>query len=107
MVDAVDVALLQQHRLAVGRHQQRAEGVVAGVHRRLRHGVGAAQVAQHLLGRRLGHAQCPWLPRCAQAVVRFSITENSSYMAIAMMPTTTRPLKARPICMLLPALMSR
>ena len=34
MVDAVDVALLEQHRLAVGRHQQRAEGVVPGVHRR-------------------------------------------------------------------------
>ena len=51
--------------------------------------------------------QAAWLPRCAQPVVCFSIQLNSSYMTMAMMPTTSRPLKARPICMELPAEMSR
>ena len=36
----------------------------------------------------------PWLPRCAHPVVRFSINENSSYIAIAMTPITTRPANA-------------
>ena len=32
--------------------------------------------------------------------------ENSSYITIAMMPTTSRPLNARPICIELPAEMT-
>ena len=46
-------------------------------------------------------------PRCAQPVVRFSTIENSSYMPIAIAPTTTSPAKARPICIDEPAEMSR
>ena len=46
-------------------------------------------------------------PRCAQAVVRFSIQLNNSYITMAMAPTTIRPANARPICMDEPALMSR
>jgi hypothetical protein len=48
-----------------------------------------------------------WLPRCAQPVVCFSTQLNSSYITMAITPTTSRPLKARPICMEEPALMSR
>ena len=44
-----------------------------------------------------------WLPRCAQPVVCFSIQLNNSYMAMAITPTTSKPLKAKPICMELPA----
>jgi drug/metabolite transporter (DMT)-like permease len=40
----------------------------------------------------------PCEPRCAQPVVRFSSTEKNSYIAMAIAPTTTRPAKARPIC---------
>jgi hypothetical protein len=46
-------------------------------------------------------------PRCAHPVVRFSTIENSSYMPIAIAPTTTSPAKARPICIDEPAEMSR
>ncbi len=45
--------------------------------------------------------------RCAQPVVRFSITANSSYMIIAIAPITTRPPNARPICIDEPAEISR
>ena len=50
-----------------------------------------------------------WLcePRCAQPVVRFSTQLNSSYMAMAMAPTTSKPADARPICMEEPAEISR
>jgi len=40
-----------------------------------------------------GQAACE--PRCAQPVVRISIHEKSSYMAMAMAPITTRPANAR------------
>jgi hypothetical protein len=46
-------------------------------------------------------------PRCAQPVVCFSIMLNNSYMIMAMAPTTTRPAKAKPICMAEPAEMSK
>ena len=46
-------------------------------------------------------------PRWAQPVKRRSSAEKNSYINIAIAPTTTRPAKARPICMLLPALTSR
>lgn len=45
--------------------------------------------------------------RCAQAVVRFSTQLNSSYMAMAMAPTTSKPAKASPICMEEPAEISK
>ena len=59
--------------------------------------VGAAQVATASARQASGShhgSVAPGVPRCAQPVVRFSITENSSYIAIAMAPTTTRPAKA-------------
>jgi hypothetical protein len=46
-------------------------------------------------------------PRCAQPVVCFSTMLNSSYIAIAIAPTTSKPAKARPICMAEPAEISR
>lgn len=46
-------------------------------------------------------------PRCAQPVVCFSTKLNSSYMTIAIAPTTTNPAKAKPICMADPAEMSK
>ena len=45
--------------------------------------------------------------RWAQPVVCFSMKLKSSYITIAIAPTTTRPAKARPICMAEPAEMSR
>ena len=51
--------------------------------------------------------QAAFEPRCAQPVVRFSISENSSYIPIAIAPTTTRPENARPICIDEPAEISR
>ncbi len=51
------------------------------------------------------HALCE--PRCAHPVVCFSMKLKSSYMAMAMAPTTSKPLKARPICMAEPAEISR
>ena len=50
-----------------------------------------------------------WLlaPRWAQAVVRFSTRLNSSYITMAMAPTTNRPANAKPICMDEPAEISR
>ena len=51
--------------------------------------------------------QCALDPRCAQQVSRRSRTENNSYMPMAIAPTTTRPAKARPICIELPADTSR
>lgn len=45
--------------------------------------------------------------RCAHAVVRFSTQLNSSYMAMAMAPTTSKPAKASPICMEEPAEISK
>lgn len=52
-------------------------------------------------------AYSPCDPRWAQPVVRFSIQLNSSYITMAMAPTTIRPANASPICMDEPALMSR
>jgi len=46
-------------------------------------------------------------PRCAHPVVCFSTTLKSSYISIAMAPTTISPAKARPICMAEPAEISR
>jgi hypothetical protein len=46
-------------------------------------------------------------PRCAHAVVCFSIMLNNSYMIIAIAPTTTKPAKAKPICMAEPAEISK
>ena len=46
-------------------------------------------------------------PRCAQPVVCFSIMLNSSYMIMAIAPTTTKPAKAKPICMAEPAEISK
>ena len=66
------------------------------------HGVAKKSVAREGSG-----AQVFWLPRCAQPVVRFSIALNSSYMSMAMAPTTTNPAKARPICIADPAEISR
>ena len=37
-------------------------------------------------------------------MVCFSIALNNSYITMAIAPTTTRPAKARPICMAEPAL---
>ena len=51
------------------------------------------------------HLPCD--PRCAHAVVCISILLNNSYISIAMAPTTTRPAKARPICIAEPAEISR
>lgn len=51
--------------------------------------------------------QPPPALRCAQAVVRFSISANSSYITIAIAPTTTRPAKATLICIDEPADISR
>ena len=42
-----------------------------------------------------------------EPVVRCSTIANSSYMPIAIAPTTTRPAKARPICIDEPAEISR
>ena len=56
---------------------------------------------------RTATAQAAFEPRCAHAVVRFSTTEKSSYMPIAINPTTTRPENARPICIDEPAEISR
>ena len=46
-------------------------------------------------------------PRCAQPVVCFSTQLNSSYMTMAIAPTTTKPAKAKPICMAEPAEISK
>lgn len=54
-----------------------------------------------------GAPHCPCEPRCAQAVVCFSITANSSYMAMAITPTVSSPANARPICMAEPAEISK
>jgi len=51
------------------------------------------------------HSPCE--PRCAQPVVRFSMALKSSYMAMAIAPTTTKPENAKPICMAEPAEISR
>ena len=51
------------------------------------------------------HQSCD--PRCAHAVVFFSMVLKSSYISIAIAPTTTSPLKARPICIDEPAEISR
>jgi hypothetical protein len=51
VVHGVDVALLGQHRVAVGRHQQRAEGVAAHRHGALGHGARAPQQARDLVRR--------------------------------------------------------
>jgi len=51
--------------------------------------------------------QVPWLPRWAQAVVRFSTSANNSYMAMAITPITIRPEKASGIFMAEPADTSR
>ena len=45
--------------------------------------------------------------RCAQPVVRFSTTANSSYIAIAITPITTSPANASGICIDEPADISR
>ncbi len=106
VVHGVHVALLEQHRFPVGRHQQRAEGVVACRQRRRRDGVGAPQVAQRLLvGHAVGHALCE--PRWAQPVVRFSIHEKNSYITMAIAPMVTRPAKASGMRCWLPALCIR
>lgn len=47
VVQRVDVALLSQHRLAIGRHQQRAKRVPAHAGRAHRHLVGSAQMAKN------------------------------------------------------------
>jgi hypothetical protein len=65
-----------------------------------------SQTADSASCRRCGAAQfCPL--RWAQPVVCFSMKLNSSYITIAIAPTTSKPLKARPICMELPAEISR
>ena len=46
-------------------------------------------------------------PRCAHPVVCFSIMLNSSYMIMAIAPTTTKPANAKPICMAEPAEISK
>lgn len=46
-------------------------------------------------------------PRCAQPVVCFSTQLKISYITMAMAPTTTKPAKARPICMAEPAEISK
>lgn len=51
------------------------------------------------------HTACD--PRCAQPVVRFSIHENSSYIAIAIAPIVTRPAKASGMRCWLPAVCMR
>jgi hypothetical protein len=51
--------------------------------------------------------QAAFDPRCAHPVVRLSTIENSSYMPIAIAPTTTSPANARPICIDEPAEMSK
>jgi hypothetical protein len=50
MVHRVDVALLGQHRLTIGRHQQRAKRVSPHGGGALRHLVGSAKVAVNLIG---------------------------------------------------------
>jgi hypothetical protein len=73
-----------------------------------RPGAGAQKAEADFCGdQRTKRTQCPCDPRCAQPVRRFSSTEKNSYITMAMAPTTTRPAKARPICMLLPAETSR
>ena len=80
--------------LAIARH--------AHAHGAQGHVVGAAQVPRDLV---VGHQPCD--PLWAQPVVCFSIQLNSSYITIAIAPTTSRPLKARPICIEEPAEISR
>ena len=68
-----------------------------------------AQVEVRGIGER-GRGSAPqwfWEPRWAQPVVRFSTQLNSSYITMAMAPTTSRPANARPICMDEPAEISR
>ena len=101
VVHRVDVALLGQHRLTIGRHQQRPKRMPPHGRGALRHRIRAPQVANNLVW---GH---PWLPLWAQPVVCFSIQLNSSYITMAMMPTTSRPENAKPICIELPAEISR
>jgi hypothetical protein len=48
-VDAVDVALLEQHRLMVGGDEQRGERMVAGLHRPPRERVCPIEQSQRLL----------------------------------------------------------
>ncbi len=51
------------------------------------------------------HAACD--PRCAHPVVRFSIHENSSYIAIAITPIVTSPANASGVRCWLPAELMR
>ena len=55
----------------------------------------------------LSRLHCPCEPRCAQPVVCFSIKLNSSYITIAIAPTTIRPANAKPICIAEPAEISK
>ena len=55
----------------------------------------------------LGCSQAACEPRCAQPVVRFSIQENTSYIAIAIAPMVTRPANASGMRCWLPALCMR
>ena len=57
--------------------------------------------------RRRARVIAPCEPRCAQPVVRFSIHENSSYIAIAMAPIVTSPAKASGMRCWLPAVCIR
>ena len=102
MVHGVDVALLRQHRLIVRCHQQGAERMAPHACCAAGYLVGPAQVSRNLIR---VHVFCE--PRCAQPVVCFSMKLKSSYITMAMIPTTSKPLNARPICIDEPAEINR
>src|SRR5450830_761726 len=67
-------------------------------------GIYHSQIVNNQENDHFGHL---FPPRCAQRVVRFSMMANSSYIAIAMAPMTTRPAKASGIFIDEPADTSR
>src|SRR6476661_3059809 len=81
-------------RVPEERHPCRRNGAARQVGRNL----GGRQRPPTRLHVQLRRDQAAWDPRWAQPVVCCSMTLNSSYITIAIAPTTTRPANARPIC---------